>query len=608
MTESSNTALTGAPTYDYVIVGGGSAGCVLANRLSEDGKHSVLLLEAGPRDTNLWIHIPIGYGKTMIDPVVNWRFYTEPEPHLHERKLYWPRGRTLGGSSSINGLVYIRGQAEDYDAWALLGNNGWSYREVLPYFIKSETNQRGADAFHGDQGPLHVSDIGIRHPLVEAFIGAGQELGIPRNPDFNGKTQEGVGYFQLNTHKGLRASTARTYLKAARGRANLRVETGAHATRVLFDGTRAAGVSYRQNGAEFSVAARREVLLSAGAIQSPQLLQLSGVGPPAVLRQHGIPMLVDAPGVGQNLQDHLQVRLIYKCSQPVTTNDDLRTLWGRMRIGMQWLFARRGPLAIGIQLGGMFTRALPTAKTPDIQFHFGTISAEVVAGKPHDFSGFTVSMCQLRPTSRGSVNIRSADPVMPPAIVANYLATQLDREVMVAGTKLTRRLMQTQAMKDYIVEEYKPGKAMQTEDDILDFVRREGVTIFHPVGTCSMGLGPLDVVDERLRVYGTAGLRVVDASIIPLLISGNTNATAIMIAEKAADMIRADQHLAALPVVQRENSVPSPQGADAVLPKSAETLGRNEQGRCRVGRGDPRQAWATNAGCSAGSELPATGD
>ena len=537
MTESSNTALTGAPTYDYVIVGGGSAGCVLANRLSEDGKHSVLLLEAGPRDTNLWIHIPIGYGKTMIDPVVNWRFYTEPEPHLHERKLYWPRGRTLGGSSSINGLVYIRGQAEDYDAWALLGNNGWSYREVLPYFIKSETNQRGADAFHGDQGPLHVSDIGIRHPLVEAFIGAGQELGIPRNPDFNGKTQEGVGYFQLNTHKGLRASTARTYLKAARGRANLRVETDAHATRVLFDGTRAAGVSYRQNGAELSVAARREVLLSAGAIQSPQLLQLSGVGPPAVLRQHGIPMLVDAPGVGQNLQDHLQVRLIYKCSQPVTTNDDLRTLWGRMRIGMQWLFARRGPLAIGIQLGGMFTRALPTAKTPDIQFHFGTISAEVVAGKPHDFSGFTVSMCQLRPTSRGSVNIRSADPVMPPAIVANYLATQHDREVMVAGTKLTRRLMQTQAMKDYIVEEYKPGKAMQTEDDILDFVRREGVTIFHPVGTCSMGLGPLDVVDERLRVYGTAGLRVVDASIIPLLISGNTNATAIMIAEKAAAML-----------------------------------------------------------------------
>ena len=559
MTDPKTNPTTGPDAaYDYVIVGAGSAGCVLANRLTEDGKHSVLLLEAGPRDTNIWIHIPIGYGKTMNDPVVNWRLYTEPEPHLHDRKLYWPRGRTLGGSSSINGLVFIRGQAEDYDAWERLGNPGWSYKDVLPYFIKSESNQRGADAFHGDKGPLHVSDIGIKHPLVEAFIGASKELGIPGNSDFNGKTQEGAGYYQLTTHKGLRASTARTYLKAARGRPNLRVEIGAHATRVLFEGTRAVGVTYRQNGSDITVAARREVLLSAGAIQSPQLLQLSGVGSADLLRRHGIPLVVESPGVGENLQDHLQVRLIYKCSQPVTTNDDLRTLWGRMRMGMQWLFARRGPLAIGIQLGGLFARALADAKTPDVQFHFGTISADVVAGKPHDFSGFTVSMCQLRPTSRGTVRIKSADAMAPPAISANYLDTQHDRDVMVAGTKLSRRLMATESMKGFIAEEYKPGPGMRTEQDILEFVRSDGVTIFHPVGTCSMGPGPKDVVDERLRVYGTAGLRVVDASIMPLLVSGNTNAGAIMIGEKAADMIRADERLKVLPVAQRRATAQTP--------------------------------------------------
>ena len=549
-----NATASATAMYDYVIVGAGSAGCVLANRLSEDGKHSVLLLEAGPSDRNIWIHIPIGYGKTMNDPIVNWRLTTEPEPHLNDRKLYWPRGRTLGGSSSINGLVYIRGQAEDYDAWAAAGNPGWSYKDVLPYFVKSEANQRGANAFHGDKGPLRVSDIGIEHPLVEAFIGASNELGIPGNDDFNGKTQEGVGYYQLTTHKGLRSSTAKTYLKAARGRANLRVETDSHATRVLFEGTRASGVTYRQNGTDVTVGARREVLLAGGAVHSPQLLQLSGIGPADLLRRYGIAQVVESPGVGENLQDHLQVRLIYKCSQPVTTNDDLRTLWRRMRIGMQWLFARRGPLAIGIQLGGLFARALPSARTPDVQFHFGTISADVVAGKPHDFSGFTVSMCQLRPTSRGTVRIKSADPLAPPAISPNYLATQHDRDVMVAGTKLTRTLMATKAMKPYVASEYKPGPRMQTEADMLEFVRQESVTIFHPVGTCSMGSGPNDVVDQMLRVYGTSGLRVVDASIMPMLVSGNTNAGAIMIGEKAGDMIRSDELLTVLPVAQRSSS------------------------------------------------------
>lgn len=547
--------MAGTPeAFDYIVVGAGSAGCVLANRLTESGARSVLLLEAGPRDRNIWIHIPMGYGKTMFDPKVNWQFYTEPEPQLGGRKLYWPRGRTLGGSSSINGLVFVRGQGEDYDAWANRGNAGWSFKQVLPYFIKSESNQRGANAFHGDKGPLYVSDIGEKHPLVEAFIAASQELGIPRNDDFNGPTQEGAGYYQLTTRSGLRASTAKTYLRLARGRPNLRIETEAQATRVIFEGNRAVGVCYRQGGRDVTVRARREVLLSAGAIQSPQLLQVSGVGPADLLREQAIPVVVESPGVGENLQDHLQVRLIYKCGQPITTNDDLRTPWRRLNIALKWALLRRGPLAIGIQLGGMFTRALPASATPDVQFHFGTISADLVAGKPHEFSGFTVSMCQLRPTSRGTVRIKSNDVTVPPAIQPNYLTTQHDCDVMVAGTKLTRRLMATNAMRPYIVEEYKPGAGMQTEADMLDFVRREGVTIFHPVGTCSMGPEPTDVVDERLRVYGTAGLRVVDASIMPLLVSGNTNAGAIMIGEKAADMIRSDEQFAEVAVAERRSA------------------------------------------------------
>ena len=545
-------------TYDFVIVGAGSAGCVLADRLSADGRHRVLLLEAGPPDRNPWIHVPIGYGKTMVNKTVNWQFMTEPEPELHQRKLYWPRGRTLGGSSSISGLVYIRGQAQDYDAWAAAGNAGWAWKDVLPYFIRSESNARGANPWHGDSGPLHVSDIGVKHPLVEAFIHSAQELGIPPNDDFNGASQEGAGYYQLTTHRGLRASTARTYLKRARSRPNLTVITNAHATRVLFEGTLAVGIVYHHDNQEVQVRSRREVLLCAGAVQSPQLLQLSGVGPPELLRQYGLPVRVDSPGVGENLQDHLQVRLIYKCSQPVTTNDDLRTVWGRMRIGLQWLLQRRGPLAIGIQLGGLFAKASPQSTTPDVQFHFGTISADVVAGKPHDFSGFTLSMCQLRPTSRGSVQIQSADARQAPAIRANYMTTSHDQALMVAGTQLARRLMTSKAMSPMIVEEYRPGPAMATEADMLDFVRREGVTIFHPVGTCSMDPGPMGVVDERLRVYGTAGLRVVDASIMPLLISGNTNATSIMIGEKAAEMILADLSQGAPVQAQRLATVAKP--------------------------------------------------
>ncbi|HET8608938.1 MAG TPA: choline dehydrogenase [Burkholderiales bacterium] len=526
--------------YDYVIIGAGSAGCVLANRLSESGKHSVLLLEAGPRDNYLWIHIPIGYGKTMFHPVYNWGFYTEPDAGMNGRKIYWPRGRGLGGSSSINGLIYIRGQPDDYDHWAALGNAGWGWRDVLPYFIKSEANQRGADAWHGADGPLAVSDIGKPHELMEAFIRGAGEVGIPRNDDFNGATQEGVGYYQLTTHNGWRCSAAVAYLKPARRRANLRVETDARATQILFEGRRAVGVVYEQGGHQRQVRATNEVLLTAGALQSPQLLQLSGVGPAPLLQRHGIPVVADVPGVGENLQDHLQLRVMYQCTKPITTNDDLRSLRRRMKMGLQWLLFRSGPLAIGINQGGLFTRALPQAQTPDIQFHFGTLTADLAGGKPHDFPGFTMSVCQLRPTSRGTVTIRSRDAHEPPAMQPNYLSTEIDCATAVAGIRVARTIAAAPAMAEYIVDEYRPGPAAQSDAELLDFARNYGATIFHPAGTCKMGNDALAVVDSRLRVRGIDGLRVVDGSIMPTLMSGNTNAPIIMIAEKAADLITED--------------------------------------------------------------------
>lgn len=536
-------------TYDYVIVGAGSAGCVLANRLSEDGRHSVLLLEAGPRDDYIWIHIPIGYGKTMFHPVYNWGFYTEPDPGMNNRKVYWPRGRGLGGSSSINGLIYIRGQAEDYDHWAALGNKGWAWQDVLPYFIKSEHNSRGASRYHGGDGPLWSSDIEEKHELMEAIIRAANEIGVPRNDDFNGANQEGVGYYQLSTRNGRRCSTATAYLHPARRRSNLRVETGAHAAGIVFErlnaggaspAVRAAGVKYLQHGEEREVRAAREVILSAGALQSPQLLQLSGIGRASFLQSMGIPVVKDLPGVGENLQDHLQLRVMYKVAKPITTNDDLRTLWGKVKIGLKWLLFKRGPLAIGINQGGLFTRVLPESKTPDIQFHFATLSADMAGARPHEWSGCTFSVCQLRPESRGTVMVRSRDPLDPPAMKPNYLSTETDCRCAVEGIKFARKLAAAPALKDYIAEEYRPGPDAIKDDDLLEFARNHGATIFHPSGTCKMGSDLMAVVDERLRVHGISGLRVVDCSIMPTLVSGNTNAPAVMIAEKAADMIRED--------------------------------------------------------------------
>ncbi len=526
--------------YDYIVVGAGSAGCVLANRLSADGRNRVLLLEAGPKDNYVWIHIPIGYGKTMFHQVYNWGFYTEPEPNMHGRKIYWPRGRGLGGSSSINGLISIRGQSDDYDRWAQLGNPGWDWKSVLPYFIKSEHNSRGASATHGGDGPLWSSDIVEKHELMEAIIRGAEELGVRRTDDFNSGNQEGVGYYQLFTHNGWRISAAAAYLKPARSRKNLHIETDAHATGLIMEGRKATGVRYRQNGAIRAAKASREVILSAGSLQSPQLLQLSGIGPAELLRQNGIEVVHELKGVGQNLQDHLQFRLMYRVSKPITTNDDLRSWFSQARIGLQWLLKGTGPLGIGINQGGLFTRILPGSKTPDIQFHFGTLSADQAGGKPHPWPGCTFSVCQLQPESRGSVEIKSADPMEPPAMRPNYLSTETDRHCAIEAIKYARKLASTKALKPYLVSEYKPGADVQTDNEILEFARENGATIFHPAGTCKMGSDSMAVTDARLRVRGIAGLRVVDCSIMPTLVSGNTHAPAVMIAEKASDMILED--------------------------------------------------------------------
>lgn len=525
---------------EYIVVGAGSAGCVLANRLSADGRNKVLLLEAGPKDNYLWIHIPIGYGKTMFHKAYNWGFYTDPEANMKDRRIYWPRGRGLGGSSSINGLIFIRGQRDDYDHWAQLGNAGWDWNSVLPYFIKSEHNSRGASETHGGSGPLWSSDIVDKNELMEAIIRGAGELGVPRTNDFNGGDQEGVGYFQLFTHNGWRISSAVAYLKPAKGRSNLRIETDAQATGLIMQGKRAVGVRYVQNGVVKEARAAREVILSAGALQSPQLLQLSGIGPASLLQGHGIEVVHDLPGVGRNLQDHLQFRLMFRVSKPITTNDDLRTLTGQARIGLQWLMKGTGPLGIGINQGGLFTRVLPGSTTPDIQFHFSTLSADMAGGKPHDWSGCTFSVCQLRPESRGVVEIKSTDPLEPPSMRPNYLAAETDRICAVESIKYARRLATTDALKDYISGEYKPGALVQSDDEILDFARGNGATIFHPSGTCKMGSDPMAVTDARLRVHGIDGLRVVDCSIMPTLVSGNTHAPVVMIAEKASDMILAD--------------------------------------------------------------------
>jgi choline dehydrogenase len=526
--------------FDYVIVGAGSAGCVLANRLSANGRHSVLLLEAGPKDTNIWIHVPIGYGKLFKEKSVNWMYQTEPEPGLNGRQVFQPRGKVLGGSSSINGLLYVRGQHEDYDRWRQRGNVGWGYDDVLPYFKKAENQQRGADDYHGSDGPLSVSDWRHEDPLSEAFVKAAVETGIPFNPDFNGATQEGAGFFQTTTRRGRRASSAYSYLKPAKNGGNLHIETSALAQRIVFEGKRARAVEYKQNGNLRTARARKEILVSGGAYNSPQLLQLSGVGPADLLKAHGIDVVLDAPGVGNDLQDHLQVRIVTRCAQRITLNDVVNHPVRRVMAGVRWALARSGPLTIAAGTSGAFFKTNPRLASPDIQIHFIPFSTDKMGEKLHPFSGFTASVCQLRPESRGSLKIRSSDPSAPPEIRINYLATETDRAAFIDGIRTLRKILAAPALKEYCVEEVYPGARVTSDEDVLDFCRKTGSTVYHPTSTCRMGNDPLAVVDQRLRVRGIEGLRVVDASVMPDLMSGNTNAPTIMIAEKASDMILED--------------------------------------------------------------------
>ena len=530
---------TGA-SFDYVIVGAGSAGCVLANRLSACGRHRVLLLEAGGRDRNPWIHIPLGYGKLFTDPKVNWLYESEPEAELGDRRVMQPRGKVLGGSSSINGLLYVRGQPEDFDHWRQLGNTGWSFDDVLPYFRKAEDNGRGADDLHGAGGPLSVSDVSAPHPLCEAFIAAAQEAGFPRNDDFNGPSQDGAGYFQLTARNGRRCSTAVGYLRPARRRPNLTVVPDAAATRILFEGRRAVGVEYRQGTELRTAGAAAEVIVAAGAIASPQLLQLSGLGPAALLGEFGIEVLADMAGVGADLQDHFQVRFGYRCAEPITMNDAVNGILNRGLLGLRYALFRTGYLTIGAGYAGGFFRTDAALASPDTQIHFIPFSADGYGVGLHPFPGFTVTVCQLRPESRGSVAIKSADPAAAPAISPRYLAAAKDRDVTLAGMRLLRGIMAGRAIRRFIVEERKPGPQCESDADLLDYARQTGTTVFHPVGTCRMGPDAGAVVDERLRVRGIGCLRVVDGSIMPALVSGNTNAAIVMIAEKAADMILHD--------------------------------------------------------------------
>src|SRR5258708_6513093 len=530
----------GVTEFDYVIVGAGSAGCVLANPPTADGKNSVLLLEAGPKDSHVWIHIPLGYARLFKEKTVNWMYQTEPEPGLNGRAVFQPRGKVLGGSSSINGLLYVRGQHEDYDRWRQLGNAGWGFDDILPYFKKAENQARGADDFHGAGGPLPVSDLTHADPLSAAFIEAAAETGIPKNPDFNGVTQEGAGFFQTTTRRGRRASTAVAYLRPAKSRENLHVETSALAQRIVFDGRRAVAVEYRKEGSSRTARARKEILISSGAYNSPQLLQLSGVGPSELLRKHGIDVVLDAPGGGHDLQDHMQVRVVMRCTKPITLNDVVNSPVRKVMAGLRYAALRTGPLSIAAGTSGAFFKTSPRLATPDIQIHFLPFSTDKMGEKLHSFSGFTASVCQLRPESRGSLRIRSADPAVPPEIRINYLATETDRRAFIDGIRILRKVLASPALKPYAVGEVDPGSNAARDDALLDFCRQRGTTVYHPTSTCRMGNDPLAVVDQRLRLRGIEGLRVVDASIMPDLVSGNTNAPVIMIAEKASDMILQD--------------------------------------------------------------------
>jgi len=533
-------------TFDYIIVGAGSAGCVLANRLTADGRHRVLLLEAGGEDRNIWIHLPLGYGKLFTDPRVNWLYQTVPQAQLDNRRIGQPRGKVLGGSSSINGLVYVRGQREDFDHWQQLGCDGWGWDDVLPYFRRAEDQMRGEDQWHGVGGPLAVSDQSEPHALCDAFITAAEQAGHSRNPDFNGASQEGAGYYQTTSRRGRRISSAVGYLRPARRRSNLIVVTGALARRIMLDGTRATGVEWSERGKRKSAKAAREVILCGGAINTPQLLQLSGIGPAALLREHDIPVVLDAPGIGANLQDHVQTRVVMKARSAITFNDDMASLWRTARAGLRYALWRKGPLTISAGYAGGFFRTDERLASPDVQVHFINFSTTRMGERLQSFSGFTASSCQLRPESRGTLGIVSADPEVAPAIDPNYLATETDRQATIAGLKLIREIMAQPAMAPLTIGEVEPGPDIADDDALLAYARATAGSIYHPTCTVAMG-GPDAPLDPRMRLRGIHGLRVVDGSAMPLLLSGNTHAGIVMMAEKASDMILADARDASQP-------------------------------------------------------------
>ena len=526
---------------DYVIIGAGSAGCVIANRLSADPAIKVVLLEAGGRDWNPWIHVPVGYFKTMHNPAVDWCYTTEPDPGLNGRRLDWPRGKVLGGSSSLNGLLYVRGQAEDYDRWRQMGNSGWGWDDVLPLFKRAENQERGADDYHGTGGPLNVSNMRLKRPICDAWGAAAQNEGYAYNDDYNGATQEGVGYFQLTTRNGRRCSTAVGYLNPVKHRKNLTIITRAHVQRLAMDGKRVTGVIYKnRHGKEQTINAASEVIVSSGAIGSPQLLMLSGIGEAQQLQENGIDIVADLPGVGKNLQDHLQARLVYKCNEP-TLNDEVRSLFDQARIGLKYVLFRAGPMTMAASLATGFLKTRGELQTPDIQFHIQPWSADSPGEGVHPFSAFTMSVCQLRPESRGEIRLNTADPSAYPTIHPNYLATETDRSTIIEGVKIAQRIARQKPLQSKIASSHSPREDVVSDEDILEWVRNTATTIYHPAGTCKMGSDDQAVVDARLRVRGIEGLRVADCSIMPEIVSGNTNAPAIMIGEKASDLILQDR-------------------------------------------------------------------
>ncbi|WP_372763616.1 GMC family oxidoreductase [Litorivivens sp.] len=523
--------------YDYIIVGAGSAGCALANRLSREASRRVLLLEAGGKDSNPMVHIPLGFAFTMKDPKTSWCYKTEPEPHLNDRELDWPRGKVLGGSSSINGMVYIRGQKEDYDAWAEAGNRGWGYDDLLPYFRRSEHNVRGASRYHGIGGGLWVDEPTDKMELAQLYIQAGIESGIPYNEDFNGERQEGIGYYQLNIKDGLRQSSAKTFLKQCIDRPNLDLQTHALTTRIEFDGKKATAIKYRQKGKEMRAECRGEIILCGGTINSPQLLELSGIGDGEFLQKMGIKTVHHLPGVGENLQDHLTVNTQCSLTDVTTFHDELKPL-GMVKNLAKLAFKRKGLLIHPASQVGAFFRTTDEVERPDAQIHFTPAAGEPdEKGRINPLPGTTATVCYLRPTSRGSVHLRARNPETHPLIRANYLSTEHDVKHTLAAVQKTRDIFKAPSLKKYHRGELMPGPDVDNDEKLLEYIRNISESVYHPVGTCKMGHDELAVVDDRLRVHGVENLRIADGSIMPTILSGNTNATCVLIGERCADFI-----------------------------------------------------------------------